>query len=263
MLFSDLKNKIKKNKFTIGTWITISSSLIPELYSKSGLDWICVDLEHTSINLHQLENIIISAHNNNLPVLVRVGDHNKNEIKKIMDIGAAGIIAADVKNKNEINNLVHAVKYPKIGLRGLGLYRAQEFGDKLKQYINWNNKDSIIIPQIESKEAVDNISDILENKNIDALMIGPYDLSASLGVAGDFNSKIYKKYLSIINKKAKLKKIPVGIHVIYPDSKEAIKFINQGFSFIVFSLDSLILKSTMDKNIYDIKKKFKIHMNKK
>ncbi len=254
MIFFNLKNKIRKNKFTIGSWITLPIPLIPELYSKSGLDWICVDLEHTSINLNQLENIIISSHNNNLPVLVRVGDHNKENIKRIMDLGASGIIAANVKSKKEVENLVEAIKYPNIGKRGLGLYRAQEFGDKLNDYYNWNNKKSILIIQIESEVAVKNISEIIQNKNIDAAMIGPYDLSASLGVTGNFKSSKYKNALSSVLKHLNKKKIPLGIHIVSPEPNDAKSFIKEGFKFIAFSLDSLILKRTMDRSIKEIKK---------
>ncbi len=258
MKLFDLKNKIKKKKFTLGTWLTIPSVLIPELYSKSELDWICVDMEHTSINLSDLENIIISSHNNNIPVLVRVGNHDQNTIKRIMDIGATGVIAANVRNASEVKNLVDALKYPPKGLRGLGLYRAQGYGDNLNNYYRWNNSQSILIIQIESKEGIENIEEITKNKNIDAVMVGPYDLSASLGVPGEFKSHKYQNALSTVLKQLKIKNIPAGIHVVSPNINEAKSLIKKGFRFISFSLDSLILKNTMNSSIKKIKNDFKI-----
>jgi len=133
---SDLKKNIKNNQLTIGTWITIPSIIIPDIYSKSNLDWVCVDLEHTAISFSELQQLIISCERNNLPVLVRVGDHNSSNIKKIMDIGASGIIAANVNKKEEAVALIQSLKYPQVGKRGLGLYRAQEFGDMLKVILN-------------------------------------------------------------------------------------------------------------------------------
>ncbi len=227
---------------------------MPDIYSKSSLDWICIDLEHTAISLDQLQQLIISAENNNLPVLVRVGDHNSNNIKRIMDIGATGIIASSVNKKEEAVSLIQSLKYPKAGKRGLGLYRAQEFGDSIENYIKWNNDSSILIVQIETEEAVMNISEILSINEIDALMIGPYDLSASLGCPGDFESKVYKDALQKILLEANKKKITAGIHSVDADFNKAVEKINEGFKFISYSLDSILLMNSIKLGINNIKK---------
>ena len=251
---SDLKKNIKNNQLTIGTWVTIPSIIIPDIYSKSNLDWICVDMEHTAISFSELQQLIISCEKNNFPVLVRVGDHNSCNIKKIMDIGASGIIAANVNKKEEAVALIQSLKYPKVGKRGLGLYRAQEFGDSIESYIKWNNDSSILIVQIETKESVKNISEILALNEIDALMVGPYDLSASLGCPGDFNSKEYKEALQKILLEANKNNITAGIHSVDPDFNKAVEKIHEGFKFISYSLDSILLKNSIELGINNIKK---------
>ena len=91
-----LKQKLKNNKLTLGSWITISNPLIPEILSPAGFDWLCVDLEHTSIVLNELLPIIISIENQKMTPLVRVGENNPNLIKRVMDIGAHGVIVPNI-----------------------------------------------------------------------------------------------------------------------------------------------------------------------
>ena len=133
-----LKQKLKKNKLTIGCWLTISNRLIPEILSPAGFDWLCVDLEHTSIDLNQLLSLIISIENQKMVPLVRVGENNPNLIKRVMDIGAHGVIIPNVNSAKEARQAVESVKYPPSGSRGVGLYRAQGYGRKFNDYLKWS-----------------------------------------------------------------------------------------------------------------------------
>ena len=190
-----LKLKLKRNKLNIGTWITLSDPLVPEVLAPAGFDWMCIDIEHTSLSLDQVKQLIISIENQNILPLVRVGENNHNLIKRVMDIGSAGIIVPNINNYNEAKMAINAVKYPPKGQRGMGLYKAQSYGIKLNEYIRWNKKNSIVIIQIESQEALDNIDNIFSLKEIDAFFVGPYDLSASMNIPGKFDDKKFKKAL--------------------------------------------------------------------
>ena len=122
------KNRLKKSfsekRQTYGCWVTIPHILIPEILAPAGFDWLVVDMEHSSIELSELLPLIISIENNNMIPLVRVGENNSNLIKRVMDAGAYGVIVANVCNRNEAEAAVSSVKYPPIGIRGGGLYRA-------------------------------------------------------------------------------------------------------------------------------------------
>ena len=237
-----LKQKLKKNKLTIGCWITISNPLIPEILSLAGFDWLCVDLEHTSIDLNQLLPLIISIENQKMVPLVRVGENNPNLIKRVMDIGAHGVIIPNVNSAKEAKQAVESVKYPPSGSRGVGLYRAQGYGRKFKSYLQWLENESVVIIQIENIKAIENIDEIFATKGIDAFLIGPYDLSGSMNKPGNFDDKEFKKNINKILKSSKKYKIPAGIHSVSSDPNEAIKNIKKNYKFLAFSIDSIILQ---------------------
>ncbi len=173
--------------------------------------------------------------------LVRVGENNSNLIKRVMDAGAYGGIVANVCNRNEAEAAVSSVKYPPIGTRGVGLYRAQGFGRSFEEYKKWLTEESIVIVQIEHIDAVNNIDEILSTPGIDAFMIGPYDLSGSLGKPGDFDAPEVKDALKTVMEAARKHNLSAGFHSVSSDPKEALKRINQGYNFLAFSLDSIFL----------------------
>ena len=153
--------------------------------------------------------------------------------------------------------LIQSLKYPNLGKRGLGLYRAQEFGDSLESYVQWNIDSSILIVQIETVDAVKNIREILALSEIDALMIGPYDLSASLGCPGDFDASKYKYAIKKILSEANKNKITAGIHSVGSDYNQAVERIKEGFKFISYSLDTILLMDSIRSGINNIRKNTK------
>ena len=253
------KNKLKyklKNKIqTYGSWITISSPIIPEIMSIAKFDWLCVDLEHSSIDLNDLLSIIISIENNNIAPIVRVGENNPNLIKRVMDIGAYGVIVPNIKSREEALKAVESVKYPPAGNRGVGLFKAQKFGSEFEKYTRWLKNESVVILQIEHIDAVKKIDEIFSVKGIDAYMIGPYDLSGSINKTGKLNDPMMKSLINKIIKAGKKYSITAGIHSVSPDPKDAIKFKKNGFKFLSISLDSIFLSNKAKSTLDEIKKK--------
>ena len=253
------KNKLKyklKNKIqTYGSWITISSPIIPEIMSIAKFDWLCVDLEHSSIDLNDLLSIIISIENNNIAPIVRVGENNPNLIKRVMDIGAYGVIVPNIKSREEALKAVKSVKYPPAGNRGVGLFKAQKFGSEFEKYTRWLKNESVVILQIEHIDAVKKIDEIFSVKGIDAYMIGPYDLSGSINKTGKLNDPMMKSLINKIIKAGKKYSITAGIHSVSPDPKDAIKFKKNGFKFLSISLDSIFLSNKAKSTLDEIKKK--------
>ena len=248
-----LKKKLKNIENTFGTWININNILIPEIIALSDFDWLCFDLEHSSIDYSSLQNLLISNNNNQIASLVRVPDNDESIIKKVMDMGADGIIVPNIKTKEEATKAVRSIKYYPKGDRGVGLFRAQSYGNRFKEYFLNSNKNNILILQIENIKAVENIEEIANVKDIDCFFVGPYDLSCSMQIPGDFKNIKFKKALNRILKFCKSKKISIGIHSVSTDYREAIKYKKMGFNFIGLSIDTIMLKDMSNKLLNKVK----------
>ena len=249
-----LKKTLRQNKQSYGSWITISSPLIPEVLSSAKFDWLCVDLEHSSIELNELLNIVISIENNDMVPLVRVGENDPNLIKRVMDLGAHGIIIPNIKTAAEARKAVESVQYPPHGKRGVGLYRAQKFGNNFENYKKWLKNESIVIIQIEHIDAVNNIDEIFSTKGVDGFMIGPYDLSGSINKTGKLNDPEVKSLINKILKAGKKHSITAGIHSVSSDSKEAIRYKKLGFKFLAISLDTIFLGNKAINTLKEVRK---------
>ena len=183
-----LKNKLKNKEITIGSWITLPEPSIVEIMAKVGFDWLTIDMEHSSLSMSQAQELIRIINLSNCVPLVRVMDNNPAIIKRFMDMGSNGIIVPRINTKEDAKKAVDAVKYPPNGKRGVGLYRAQNYSLDLESYREWNKKESIVIVQIEDIKAINNLESILDVEGVDGLIVGPYDLSASIGFPGDFDN---------------------------------------------------------------------------
>src|SRR3972149_4608109 len=237
----NLKEKLRKNELTIGSWITLSHPSIPEIMAKTGFGWLTIDMEHSAITLHQAQQLIQIIELSGVVPLVRVGENSPNLIKRVMDAGAYGVIVPMVNSKEDAEKAVNAVKYPPVGNRGVGLARAQGYGLEFEKYKKWVNKGRIVIVQIEHIKGVENLEEILSVDGVDAFIVGPYDLSGSLGMPGNFTHPSMRNALKRIMNVSKKFKRSAGFHVIPPDTKEVHKKIREGYRFISFSLDTLFL----------------------
>jgi len=236
-----LKEKLKANELTIGSWISLGNTAIAEIMANAGFDWLVVDMEHSAITLHEAQQLIQVIELSGVTPLVRVGENNHTIIKRVMDAGAHGVIVPMVNSAEDAIKAVSAVKYPPAGTRGVGLARAQGYGLDFKRYKDWVNKESIVIVQIEHINAIENVERILQVKGVDAGIIGPYDLSASMGHPGEYEIKevkeAIKKFTDVCRKLNKV----AGFHVVMPDHEEFKKKQDEGFNFLAFGLDTLFL----------------------
>ncbi len=237
----NLKEKLKNNKLTIGSWITIGNPSIVEIMATAGFEWLTIDMEHSAITLDIAQTLISTIQGKNMKALVRVGENNDLLIKRIMDAGADGIIVPMVNSAKDALKAVRAVKYPPLGERGVGLARAQKFGIGFEEYKKWLEEESVIIAQIEHIDAVENIDEIVSVDGIDGIIIGPYDLSGSLGIPGNFENKKMKEAIEKVENYCKVNSFPLGAHVIKPVHNECVQRIKEGYSFVAFSLDFLFL----------------------
>ena len=243
------REKLKKGKTVLGSWVTLGHPLIPEILSHAGFDWLAVDLEHSSIDLTQLLPLLISIEANHMVPFVRVGELNSNLIKRVLDAGARGVIVANVRSQEEAARAVKAVKYPPAGERGVGLYRAQGFGEKFEDYVRRNPKESMVVVQIEHVDALSEIDRIFSTTGIDAYVLGPYDLSASMGRPGDFTFPEFRRAEKLIMASAKQHGVAPGIHSVSSDSGLALKRLRSGYRFVAYGTDFMFMKDMAKKGV--------------
>ena len=232
------------SNLSIGTWMSLPNESIAEIFAKTGYEWIVIDLEHSAISINQAEKLIRVIDLAGSKPLVRLSGHSSSQIKRVLDAGAAGIIAPMVNTQEDGKNIIEACFYPPNGIRGMGLARAQGYGiPQLRdQYLHKDNLDIEIYFQIESEKAVENIEKIFELP-INGYFIGPYDLSASLGDPGNFKSDQFIKAERRVMSAAEDRALKKGFHLVEPILTELKDLEKRGYNKIAFSVDIRMLHS--------------------
>ncbi len=245
-----LKQALLERKTVIGSWVSLAHPGVVEVMLSSRPDWLCFDLEHTCTDLETVQNLITITQLSNIPALVRVPLNEPIVIKKVMDAGATGIIVPMIKSAKEAAQAVSHAYYPPFGTRGVGLNRAQKYGIGFEEYRTQALSQTVVIAQIEHVDSLPELEGILTTPGIDGIMVGPYDLSASMGFPGDFERKEVREAIAFITKKTLELKKTLGFHVISSDHSKVLERLNEGYNFIAFSLDFLFLgdkvRSEMD-----------------
>lgn len=236
---SKLKNNLINKNITIGSWLTIPSQEIIELFSKFNFEWLTIDMEHASISIESVINLIGHIQGNGMQALVRVSKNEEVIIKRVLDAGADGIIVPMINSKDDALKAIDYSKYPPLGKRGVGLNRAHGYGKDFDKYLQWVDNEIVIIAQIEHIDGVNNLDEILEVNHIDGILVGPYDLSASMGFPGQYSRKEVLNALNHVEKTTKKSKKSLGFHVIESDHNYVKEKIKKGFNLIAYSMDFL------------------------
>lgn len=248
-----LKQKLKNNELTIGSWIMMGNSISVEVMAIADFEWLVIDIEHTSIDLETVQMLVTAIQAKGIKALVRISKNEEVVIKRVLDIGADGIIVPMVCSKEDAIQAVNYAKYPPFGKRGVGLYRAQKYGTTFEEYKKWVNEELVIIAQIEHIDAVNNIDDILTVEGIDGTIIGPYDLSGSMGYPGEFERDDVKEAVQIVLDKCKKNNIPSGFHVVDTNPKTLKSKIEQGCTFLAYGIDYFFLRDAAISGMKNIK----------
>lgn len=236
-----LINDLRNGRCTIGSWITLAHPAIAEIMARAGFDWLVVDMEHSVLTIREAEELIRIIDLCGVTPLVRLSANDPVQIKRVMDAGAHGVIVPMVNSAAEAKQAVAAVHYPPKGRRGVGLARAQGYGTSFDRYLDWVNRGPLVIVQIEHIDAVNNMEAILAVEGVDGFIIGPYDLSGSLGVPGEFDHPFMKNAMQRIETVGAASGKAPGIHVIEPNLDELKSRIEQGYRFVAYSLDIRML----------------------
>lgn len=250
----DLKQKLKNNEFSVGSWITFGNASIAEIMASAGFEWLTIDMEHSAISSNQAQELIRTIELCGVVPLVRVGENNPTFIKRSMDAGAHGVIVPMVNSRVEAEAAVSAVKYPPTGTRGVGLARAQKYGFGFDEYKKWLDTSSIVIVQIEHIKAIENLESILGVPGVDGSMIGPYDLSGSLGWPGEFDRPEVQRAIRHYEDTCRKIQKPMGFHVVQPDSATTTDYRKKGYSFVATGVDFLYIGGKCREVLADLQK---------
>jgi len=237
----ELKNKLVNRDTVLAGWTSIGHPQVTEMLTMSGVDFVGVDIEHSTISQEQAQSIISACHSAGICCMPRIATHNQEAIKRLLDSGADGIIVPTVDTPQQVEKLIEWMKYPPLGKRGYGIARAQGYGHDFEEYTSqWNDSSSLII-QIESISAVENIEKLLQFEEVDGAMVGPYDISGSLGIPGQIDhQKVKDAGKQVVDACQKFGK-SCGTQDIDPTSESVKAALVSGYTFVVLASDVFIL----------------------
>jgi len=223
--------------------VTLNEPAVAEILSLVGFDWLFVDAEHGPFEISDLGGILQAA--GDTPCIVRVAATNEAAIKRTLDCGAAGIIVPQVNTAEQAAEVVKYSRYAPEGQRGVGLGRAHGYGLSFQKYVDSANDNVVVVVQAEHIDAVNNIEAIAKVPGIDAVLLGPYDLSASMGKLGQISDPEVVAAIDQVTAACQAANIPLGIFGV---SVEALRpYVDQGYSLIVGSTDTLFLGGSASK----------------
>ena len=232
------RQRLRNGDLLIGPMVTLSAPEVAELMAGVGYDWLFLDAEHGTFAASQIQAVLQSA-GAQMPCVVRVPIAEEVPIKKALDVGAAGVIAPQVNTAEQAERVVRFSKYWPDGTRGLGISRAAGYGLRLKQYVESANDQVAVIVQAEHADAVDNIESIVAVPGIDAVLIGPYDLSASYGKPGQVNDPEIVDAIGRVTKACLEAGVRLGMFGVSADAVRP--YLDKGFTLIIAGVDTLML----------------------
>ncbi|MCI0654130.1 MAG: aldolase/citrate lyase family protein [Methylococcaceae bacterium] len=236
----NFRQKLLRGETLIGTMITLPSSEMVEIMVDAGFDWLFIDCEHASFD-SQVAQSLLQAAGERCPCVIRVPCGQDVWIKKMLDIGASGIIVPQVNSAEQARLAIQSCKYPPQGTRGVGLGRAHRYGARFSEYLNNANSDVAVILQAEHIDAVRCIDEITSLPGLDAILIGPYDLSASLGKIGNVADPEVLEAIDKVRDSCLKKELRLGYFGVSPAAVKP--YMDQGYTLITVGVDVLFAQS--------------------
>ena len=248
MEYNKILSKIRSDEAAVGLNLAIYSTHLIEFFGSLGFDWVFIDCEHGSMTDSEAENMIRGADLYGMTPVVRVPSNEPHLILKMLDAGAKGIVVPHIDNVNDAIKARDAAKYPPLGQRGsnYGTGRNNNYGSLIKdteKYYNFANENTILFALIESKEAVENIDEILSVDGIDATWLGPSDMALSMGLPG--KDHVQKHLDLVVQKTIKKGKISAATHSAPDQLDEYAHFYNIGARVLSITSLSLLKDSAL------------------
>jgi 2-dehydro-3-deoxyglucarate aldolase len=227
---------------SVGSWMQIPSGSVAEVMGRAGYPWVAVDLEHGSIGVEQLPDLFRALELGGTLPLARIAHADAKDCKQALDAGAGGIIVPMVESAQQLARMRDACRWPPAGTRGVGFSRANLFGGTFDEY-GAEAQAPLLVAMIEHANGVSALDEILQVEGLDAILVGPYDLSASLGITAQFQEAKFTSAIDAIRMKCAARKVPCGVHVVAPSPADLQARIADGYRFIAYSIDAVFLRS--------------------
>jgi 2-keto-3-deoxy-L-rhamnonate aldolase RhmA len=236
-----LKKKLRRRERLFAAWVSYAHPSITETFARAGFDFIAIDMEHSTITVEQAQRIIAACQSEGVPCLPRPVSHSNDWFKPLLESGADGLLVQMVSTPEDVAAIIGHLKYPPAGNRSYGVNRAQAYGFDFDSYIqSWNDTSSFII-QVESIQAVENIDKLLSFDEIDGVMVGPYDISGSLGVPGQTSHPLVieasRKVIAACERFGK----SCGTQVTDASEESVQALFDLGYTYAILSSDLFVL----------------------
>lgn len=240
-----MDNKIKamlaRGEPAVGTWHMIGHSAVAEILAQAGFDWIALDMEHGVMDWPQALGLMQAIDGNGCTPFCRLPLNEPEYYKWALDSGAQGVIVPMIRTVNDARRAVSAAKYPPDGIRGVGVCRVHGYGGAFEAYVRTANDETMVILQIEHIDAVHCIKEICELPGVDAVFIGPYDLSGTMGVMGQVHHPDVESAVQHVRDVTIAQGVTPGLLIADPAPGEVAQRLKEGFRLLSIGLDSLML----------------------
>ena len=234
----NLKQRLREAKPLIGTLVSLPSTDVADILSRVGFDYLWIETEHAPMDVLQAQGLI-QAVGGRCPCLMRIPDKKEVWVKKALDVGCDGIVVPQIRSAEEARRIVEWSLYPPKGRRSVGVSRAHGYGMAFQEYVQAANDELVIVLQAEHTDAVESIDAIVQVEGIDAVLIGPFDLSGSLGVLGQTDHPRVLDAIRRVQHGCRAADMPVGIFAA--DVETARRYVGEGFTLIALAMDAFFL----------------------
>jgi len=232
------RTRLKRGDLLAGTLVSLPAPEVAEILAEAGFDWLFIDMEHSQLDPPAAQ-VLLQAVDYRIDCVLRVALNDEIWIKKALDTGASGVMVPQVNSAEDARRAVRFCKYPPQGSRSVGLFRAQGYGARLAEYLAVANQETAVIVQVEHIQAVGNVEAIIAVEGVDAVLVGPYDLSASMDHMGQVEHPEVQAVIQRVRQACQAQGMPLGIFAATAERARA--YIQQGYRLVAVSGDTLML----------------------
>lgn len=236
-----VKTKLTHGAATVGSWTMIGHSAVAEILARAGFDWVVLDVEHGVMDWPRVLGQVQAVQGAGCAAICRLPVNTPEHFKWALDSGAEGVMVPMVQTAEEARRAVASAKYPPAGMRGVGVCRAHGYGADFQGYVDRANDETLVVLQIEHIDAVHNIEAICKVVGVDAVFVGPYDLSGSMGLMGQTAHPDVEQAVRHVLEVAQASDVAPGLLIAEPRPGELAQRMAEGFRFIAIGLDTLML----------------------
>ena len=237
-----LKDTLRSRALSFGSWLAFPCDATVEIMARAGFAWLVIDMEHAPLGIAEAARMIRIIDLARVPAICRLPGHDPALVKTLLDAGAAGVMFPMIETGEQAAAAVASTRYPPDGTRGVGLGRAHGYGSRFEAYRTGDVTNIVVIAMIESRRGVDNVDAIVRTPGVDGVLIGPYDLSGSLGQIGNLNHDRVVAARKRVIDAARDAAIGCGLHVVHPAADTVGLALAEGYSFIALGVDMVLLE---------------------